>query len=345
MTRFSLVGLAALTIMACGGEQSICPSGTELREGRCVTSDAGPDAACTDETCNGVDDDCDGEVDEADPSVGGACGSSERDCVPGIYACTDGELVCERDEPVGDEICNGADDDCDGEVDEGVEPTSEICNEIDDDCDGVVDEESIRTFFLDTDGDGHGDPERAMEGCEAPDGYVEAGDDCDDTCDVCWTGADEVCDRFDNDCDDDVDEGVLTTFYPDDDRDRWGTERGAIQRCESPGAAWAERPGDCNDASRQYHPEADFVSSGVDDYNCDGELTPANTRWKVRTQPDCEPADCEGLTFWWTGYWEVSTDLTFEPECGEEETFVWCGEDAEGNCTFAMRLDRPQECR
>lgn len=40
--------------------------------------------------------------------------------------------------PNGDEVCNGADDDCDGQVDEGF--PVERCNMVDDDCDGETDE-------------------------------------------------------------------------------------------------------------------------------------------------------------------------------------------------------------
>lgn len=39
-------------------------------------------------------------------------------------------------------------------------------------------------------------------------GHVENADDCDDTCDSCWTGATETCDESDNDCDGYTDEGV-----------------------------------------------------------------------------------------------------------------------------------------
>ncbi|MCB9625160.1 MAG: hypothetical protein H6721_27525 [Sandaracinus sp.] len=38
------------------------------------------------------------------------------------------------------EVCNEADDDCDGRVDEDVTAGDEVCNGIDDDCDGNVDE-------------------------------------------------------------------------------------------------------------------------------------------------------------------------------------------------------------
>lgn len=37
------------------------------------------------------------------------------------------------------------------------------------------------TYYADTDGDGFGDPDVTAEGCEAPDGFVDNSDDCDDS--------------------------------------------------------------------------------------------------------------------------------------------------------------------
>lgn len=74
---------------------------------------------------------------------------------------------------------------------------------------GPVDDGCVpRTFYADADGDGRGDPAVSTEACVAPEGYVDNADDCDDTCAVCWSGAEEVCDAEDNDCNGHVDEGV-----------------------------------------------------------------------------------------------------------------------------------------
>lgn len=92
--------------------------------------------------------------------------------------------------PSSTEICNGLDDDCDGEVDEGVVA-------------GV--------FYLDADGDGFGDPSTTTETCTPEDVYVANGDDCDDRAASNHPDGDEVCDYVDNNCDGEVDEDLRPT--------------------------------------------------------------------------------------------------------------------------------------
>ncbi|MFN7145852.1 MAG: MopE-related protein, partial [Myxococcota bacterium] len=59
-----------------------------------------------------------------------------------------------------------------------------------------------RAWYADADGDGHGDPGASLSACDAPDGYVDAATDCDDTDATAHPGGEDVAgDGVDQDCD------------------------------------------------------------------------------------------------------------------------------------------------
>ncbi|GMV39841.1 MAG: hypothetical protein AMXMBFR64_15570 [Myxococcales bacterium] len=73
------------------------------------------------EVCNGKDDDCDGETDELWPDKGTPCDGPDADlCAEGGWVCSSdgGTLVCEGDDTAHAEVCDGQDNDCDGDTDE-----------------------------------------------------------------------------------------------------------------------------------------------------------------------------------------------------------------------------------
>ncbi|MFH1467760.1 MAG: putative metal-binding motif-containing protein [Pseudomonadota bacterium] len=102
--------------------------------------------------------------------------------------------------------------DCDDQ-DPDIQPgAAERCDGRDNDCDGQIDEGAAQpaTWYADRDSDGYGDPEDSTRACEAPEGFVADALDCDDADAGVHPGAVERCDGADQDCDGSVDEACAT---------------------------------------------------------------------------------------------------------------------------------------
>jgi parallel beta-helix repeat protein len=124
-------------------------------------------------------------------------------------------------------------------------------------------------WYADADGDGFGDAGSSISTCdESPEGYVSNDDDCDDTNGSSYPGATESCDGEDNNCNGQIDEGVLTTFHADQDLDGFGDADHDTTTCDLP-EGFVTNSLDCNDSDAAVHPEADEVCDGIDN-DCDG---------------------------------------------------------------------------
>jgi len=108
--------------------------------------------------------------------------------------------VCIGDDADGDGVADCTDcDDQDGQAYPGA---VEVCDGKDNNCDGQVDEGVGATWYRDADGDGYGDPNDAAQACEQPAGYVQTAGDCNDLDAEINPDATEICDDGDdNDCD------------------------------------------------------------------------------------------------------------------------------------------------
>jgi hypothetical protein len=196
----------------------------------------------TPELCNGIDDDCDGVIDNdfdllSDPLNCGACGivcsapTAMTGCVLGqcqITACTPGYVDADGQEANGCEcmvtnggveICDGADNDCDGVVDEGYDLQHDPSN-----CGacGVVCAAA------------NGDPFCSGGACAyaCQPGYHDVNLQADDGCEYeCRETANsrEICDGVDNDCNGLVDGDDLGLLYDPADRTCYSNASGACQ--------------------------------------------------------------------------------------------------------------------
>ena len=160
-----------------------------------------------------------------------------------------------------------SDEDCD-DTNASVNPSaSELCDGLDNDCNGEVDDGVKETFYQDADGDGYGNPEEQTTACESPEGYVPFSSDCDDANASVFPGADEECDGIDNDCSGEIDEDVGYVFYTDRDQDGYGDETSTVLMCEW-SLGFAETAGDCDDLNATVNPAAVEECDGVDN-DCD----------------------------------------------------------------------------
>ena len=159
-------------------------------------------------------------------------------------------------------------EDCDDSNSQIYPGATEICDGSDNNCDGNIDEGVTDTFFGDGDGDGFGNADVTIEACEAPQSFVSSGTDCDDTNSNTFPGGVEICDEEDNNCDGQIDEGIGQTFYIDADGDGFGFE--PIDACDLR-IGLSAVAGDCNDTNSTIAPGAQEACDGVDN-DCDGTI-------------------------------------------------------------------------
>ncbi len=259
-------------------EGQMCDEDAQSCETDCsVSGDADGDGVDSMD-CGG--DDCDDSDDTRYPGNTEICDAEghDEDCDPMTVGDTDMDgdgvvdAACCNEDSSGTLLCGT---DCDDSRPDVSGTAVEACDGADNDCDGDIDEGVLSTWYEDSDGDGFasmaGDAE-IMMACEQPTGFAAMRTDCDDSSAASNPSAPEVCDGLDNDCDGTMDEDTApVSWYRDADGDTYGQpSMTPIDSCELV-AGHVTRAGDCDDTDGDINPLAADICDGVDN-DCDGML-------------------------------------------------------------------------
>ncbi len=149
----------------------------------------------------------------------------------------------------------------------------EECDGVDNDCDDLIDEDVKIELWVDSDGDGFGDPAQSTTGCAPGDGLVDDATDCDDGDARIHPEAPERCNEIDDDCDGSTDEDPIDgdSFQVDGDGDGFGDPHLTGVACR-PEPGLVADGSDCDDDDATVYPGSDAWEHPEDgvDQDCDG---------------------------------------------------------------------------
>ncbi|MEC7983936.1 MAG: MopE-related protein, partial [Myxococcota bacterium] len=246
------------------------PNGYTTNQQDCNDNDASINPAAQ-ELCDEIDNNCDPSDDQTPDLSDLWYADNDGD---GFGDPFNNQAACEQP----DGYVSNSDDCNDGDV--SINPSAaEICNGSDENCNGQIDENSTTTtpWYADADGDGFGDPNSTSNECIAPNGYISDNTDCNDNESAINPDATEICDNIDNNCNnliDTDDSGLDITsqrpYYLDSDADGFGDLNSPLISCSQPNGH-SSNSDDCDDTNPNINPDADEVCDGKDN-NCSGTV-------------------------------------------------------------------------
>ena len=280
-------GRSDTTTDSCSAESGWVADATDCDDDEASANPAGS------EVCDGLDNDCDGSIDD------------EASDAETFYADADGDGFGDPDSM--SEACTAESgfvsdaSDCDDTNGDVNPDADELCNGIDDDCSGDVDDDPVDlgSWYVDDDGDGFGSDE-TVEACDQPSGSSTDDGDCDDGDAAVNPDAEELCNELDDDCDgyvddDDPDLADASTWYLDHDGDGYGDPAFSAEGCEAP-ASYVDDDQDCDDLDAEVNPELVWYADGDGDGfgDADDSATACEQpSGRVADDTDCDDGDGE----------------------------------------------------
>jgi subtilase family serine protease len=185
----------------------------------------------------------------------------------------------------------------------------------------TINTSELTTYYPDEDGDGYGDPASSINTlCPTVAFPVTDNTDCRDDIPAINPGASEACNNIDDDCDLNIDEGLpTTTYYQDNDHDGKGNPAVSIVSCSQP-VGYVANNTDCDDNSTTACPKpSGMITTDITDMSATvswNNLTCA-TRYRLEYRRKTPPVSA------WTVVYPTTPAFNISGLAGPNILYQW----------------------